>query len=154
MGKKKLEVSTRAKSHTSRDLSDHIVGETSFVEEGVEDAPVKDIGWDVKQAEVDSGVQLREDKGEGEAIIVRSFDFKANPEAFREDPPTKQELFNAHIGQIEMILMQDGLKLFTDVEPRLKLSKKKEGYRITIAATPRKGWGLLEKPQTLSEILQ
>jgi len=139
------------RSHKNRQLEDHILGETEVVENSQEE---KDINWEAKQGVVESSTKLEDDTGHGDAIVVRSFDYKANPEAFRLHTPSKQELFNAHIKQIEVHLWTDGLKVMTDVSPKVMLSKKKDGYRIVVGAEPMRGqsFSLRDKPQTLSEI--
>lgn len=143
----------KQRKHDSKDLSDHIVGKTKFIEINATDAPVDNIGWDVQQAEVHSDVQLSEDTGFGGAVIVRAFEFHANPEAFRIHTPTAQELFNSHLMQIEQSLMVDGMKVMTDVAPRVKVSKDKTKYKITVGAEPMKGQTLLERPKTLTQIV-
>ena len=96
---------------------------------------------------------LEDDRGEGDAVIVRRFVFGMNPEVFIEHRPTKQELFNAHLRGIEMALFGDGLKIFDDVPPRITFDVEKKQYSIFIAARPRKGYLLQETPQTLREII-
>lgn len=140
------------RSTDSRNLADHVTGETSIVEKSVLDAPVRDVAWIVKQAEVHSETNLEQDTGTGTPVIVRSFDFKANPESFRLHTPTRQELFNAHFGQIESMLIMDGYKIFEEVSPKVMLSKDKTGYRIVVGAVPRMGWGLPFTPKTLTQV--
>jgi hypothetical protein len=148
----RLTKADKKRAASSRNLEDHILGETTTVEKGAIGAPVQDVPWDVKKAEVHSDVTLEQDTGEGNAVIVRSFDFKANPEAFIKQPPSTQELFNAHLGQIEVFLLKDGLKLFQGVNPRVMISKNKKFYRIIVGAEPRTGWSLDQTPQTLSQL--
>lgn len=112
----------------------------------------QDTSWDVKKGEVHSDTKLEDDKGEGRAVIIRAFDFKANPETFHQHIPTRQELFNAHYKQIEVSLMVDGMKVFDEVAPRVMLSKDKTGYRIMVGALPARGHLLHTKPQTLTQI--
>lgn len=143
----------RVRKHTSRDINDHIVDKAKVTEIGAKDAPVENVNWDVTKGEVHSTTQLTDDTGSGGAVLIRSFDFKANPEAFKDRLPTEQELFNAHLRQIEIVLLQDGLKVFTDVKPRLKISKSKTHYRITIGAEPMRGFLLHERPKKLTELV-
>ena len=130
----------------SRELSDHIVQQTT--------AEVDGNKMDVTEGEVHSDVDFSMDKGEGKAVIIRSFDFKANPEMFNLRTPSGQELFNAHAKQIEVHLWKDGLQVMPDVKPQLKLAKNKTGYRIVVGAEPAKGHILssLDKPMTLMDI--
>lgn len=107
---------------------------------------------DVSTIETQSRTKLEDDTGHGTAAVIRCFTFGANPEAFRQHPPTKQELFNYHLKHIEMELWKDGLKPFPESEPRLQMNKAKTHYQIFVAAKPAKGHLLYEKPQTLSEI--
>lgn len=96
---------------------------------------------------------LEDDVGHGEAVIVRCFTFGMNPKTFLERKPTKQDLFNSHLRGIEMALFGDGLKVFDEVPPRLVFDVKKQQYSIFVAARPRKGIMLYERPQTLREII-
>ena len=105
--------------------------------------------------EAQSQTNLEQDTGEGNATIIRCFTFQMNlekPELFIERRPSKQDLFNSHIGGIEMALFKDGLVPYDVVAPRIVFDTKKLQYSIFIAARPRKGWLLQERPQTLSEI--
>lgn len=140
---------------SSKDIEDHILGETSATVHSGLDTNAKGYNYDVKQGEVHSDIKLEADQGDGKTIVIRSFDFKANPAAFKERTPSKQELFNAHAKQIEIILWKDGLKVMPDVRPQLILDKKQRGYRIVVGAEPEKGHLInsltLDKQQTLSQ---
>lgn len=141
---------------SSKDIEDHILGETAAtVHNSTLDGKESVVNYDVKQGEVHSDVHLEDDEGSGKTIVVRSFDFRANPQAFREYTPSKQELFNAHAKQIEEYLFADGLQVMPDVKPQLILSKKREGYRIVVGAEPRQGQIITrrdqDKIQTLSQ---
>lgn len=98
---------------------------------------------------------LEDDRGEGNAVVIRCFTFQMNmehPEIFIEKRPTKQDLFNAHISGIEAALWKDGLKPYLEVKPRITFDSKKLQYSIFIASLPMKGWVLNETPQTLTQI--
>lgn len=138
------------RAQSSRDIEKHITGEAEVIDSG--DIAAKDVKWDVKQGEVHSDIRLEDDIGYGDAVILRSFDFKANPQTFKENPPTTQELFNAHLRQLEIHLMKDGLKVYTEASPQIRISKDKTGYRIVVPAQPMKGHRLLERPHTLTEL--
>lgn len=129
-------------------VDDHIVDKVGITEQTGE----KDIQWEATKGEVESTTNLEDDEGHGPAVIVRSFDFKANPAAFHEHTPSKQELFNAHAKQIEIHLWKDGMQVMPDVDPKVILSKKRDGYRIIVGAEPAKGNLLYQTPQTLSQI--
>lgn len=107
---------------------------------------------DVSTIEAQSRRNLEEDKGEGDVAIIRCFKFGINPTAFKEHPPTKQELFNAHYKGIEMALWKDGMKVMPEVHPKIVVNQKKMTYQIFVGARPMKGYSLEERPQTLSEI--
>ncbi len=123
-------------------------------EENAIGAPVKNFTWDAQQAQAESSTHLEDDMGSGEVAVIRSFTFAANPEAWRIHRPTKQELFNHHVKQIEVLLWQDGLKLNTDSNPSVKFNTKKTKYTIFVAANPARGQilGWEHKPQTLTQI--
>lgn len=103
-------------------------------------------------SEASSETKLEYDVGQGDPVVIRRFTFGANPLAFQEHPPTKQELFNAHAKGIEIALWRDGLKVFDEVKPRIVLNAEKTHYEIFVAAKPMKGHLLMERPQTLAEI--
>lgn len=108
---------------------------------------------DISKGEVHSDVHLEDDTGHGGAAIIRSFTFGVNREAFKNYPPTKQNLFNAHLKQIEIALWGDGMKIMTDVQPSIKFNKKKTQYTIIIGAKPQKGHLLLQTPKLLKELV-
>lgn len=146
---------SKARSASSKNIEDHILGETHVTVDSSLDDQARTTNYDVKQGEVHSDIKLEDDIGHGKAIVVRSFDFKANPQAFKERTPSKQELFNAHAKQIEIILWKDGLQVMPDVYPQLVLDKKRRGYRIIVGAEPMKGNIIMmndqDKLQTLSQ---
>lgn len=110
---------------------------------------------EMQSVEAQSRTSLESDLGEGEAVIIRCFTFQMNlekPELFIERRPTKQDLFNAHIGGIEMALWKDGMKAYMEVAPRITFDVKKLQYSIFIAAKPMRGYSLTERPQTLTEL--
>lgn len=145
----------KARAASSKDIEDHILEETAATVYSGIDEGNKSTNYDVKQGEVHSDIKLEEDIGHGKPIIIRSFDFKANPAAFRERTPSKQELFNAHAKQIEIVLWKDGLKVMPDVKPQLTLSKNRKFYRIVVGAEADKGNIITsldqDKMQTLSQ---
>lgn len=108
--------------------------------------------WHTNEISTESDVHLEDDLGKGDAAIIRMFEFAANPEAFRMQIPTKQELFNHHLKQIEIMLWGDGLKVMDDVDPKVTVNKAKDKYRIFIGAKPQKGHILREQPRTLSQL--
>lgn len=134
---------------TARSTSGKVANQTTFVEKDAKGAPVKDIAWQASQIEAQSDTKLEDDTGYGKAIVIRMFEFAINPNGW-PNKPTKQELFNAHLHGIEVMLWRDGLKVMTDVEPRLSIGKKK--YRIWVAAEPARGHLLNETPKTLSQL--
>ena len=108
--------------------------------------------WQVKTLGAESETKLEDDKGEGGLVKLFFFDYAANPVAFKKELPTAQELFNAHVKEIEIKLWEQGWTVYTDVAPRLMLSKKKTHYRFIIPAIPSRGRIVREQPKTLSEI--
>ena len=146
MAIRKASVDRRVRGAKERKLEDHIVGKVGITEQSLE----KDIQWEATKGEVHSDVRLEDDTGHGKAVIIRAFDFQANPEAFRSHVPSKQELFSAHREQIVGMLYADQLKIYEDVEPRVIISKNKRNYRIVVAGLP---WGMSRASiPTLSEI--
>lgn len=140
-------------SHKNRRLDDHLTNKFEVVEENAKDAPVKDVAWKGQTLDTQGDIALEEDTGHGTAVVVRCFTFAINPDAFRKNKPTKQELFNAHYKQIEIELWKDGLKVFPEWNPKVNLTKNKKFYSIFVASTPARGHLLNEKPKTLTGIL-
>jgi hypothetical protein len=138
---------------SSKDINDHLTGETQVKVINSVDSASKVHDYDVKQGEVHSDIHLEEDTGHGKSIVIRSFDFKANPQAFKDRTPSKQELFNAHAKQIEILLWKDGLNVMPDVKPQLILSKQRNHYRIVVGAEPRKGQIILPSDQNKHQTL-
>jgi hypothetical protein len=108
---------------------------------------------DISKVETASETHLEDDKGSGHAVIIRVFEFAANPEVFKRHKPTRQELFNHHSKGIEAMLWADGLTVVPDVNPRVTVNKKKTKYHIFVGAMPSKGHLLNVAPQTLTEVL-
>lgn len=125
----------------------------------VKDAPIvggefvtEDGNWQGQTVEVKSDTHLEDDHGTGDPVIIRTFQFAANPLAFQQTP-TQQDIFDSHKKGIEALLWQDGLSPAQDIPPRFIVSKGKDKYAIIIAARPSLGQTLIEKTQTLSEII-
>ena len=133
--KKVVEKADKNRSQSSRELSDHIVESGQVIDEQSIEGE-KDVQYEVSKGEVHSDVHLEDDKGVGKAIVLRHFDFSANPEAFRAQTPSKQTLFNLHKNQIYAHLMSDGLSVFEEVSPKVMISKNKRFYRIIVAGLP------------------
>lgn len=116
-------------------------------------ADIKDLQWEGEEVQAESTTKIGDDKGSGHAVIIRSFEFSANKDTFRQHKPTAQELFDSHMRGIESLLWRDGLKFYKDVEPRLIFSKGNTSYRFIIACLPSLGNTLVDTPQTLSQLL-
>ena len=112
-----------------------------------------DTNWDLNAAAVESETKIEHDEGVGNAAVVRTFTFGANPEVFAQHKPTRQELFNAHYKGIEQALWRDGLKVIPEVNPQVRISDDGKSYAIVVGAEPMRGHILTEKPSTLKELL-
>lgn len=123
------------------------------VELDAKDSPVKDIQWEGEEIGVESDTKIESDKGTGQEIILRFFDFAANPQTFRQQQPTEQQLFDSHRKGIESLLWTDGMMPYNIIEPRLLFSKDKTHYRFVVACVPSLGNTLIDKTKTLSELL-
>lgn len=123
------------------------------IEKNPIDSSAKEIAWQANEVQVDSETKLESDTGWGAAAVIRRFTFSVNPESFKKQIPSKQELFNHHLKQIEIFLWKDGLKIMTDVAPALAFNKKKTQYTIIVGALPMKGQLLNQTPTTLSQLV-
>lgn len=90
------------------------------------------------------------DPGVGEAVIIRQFTFKRNPEF--KGTLTKQELFNMHWRQISNVLWGDGVVPLEHIDPRIEFGTRGE-YTIFITCRARLGTFVAEKPETLNKLL-
>ena len=119
------------------------------------DAAAESFKWEAARAETESTTHLEDDTGHGGAAIIRQFTFSANPQTFKHNPPSRQELFNHHLKQIEILLWQDGMKIMTKVAPQLTFNSKKTKYTIIVGALPMRGQILPHgmTPKLLKEIV-
>lgn len=126
------------------------------IEKKPKNGPIKEnLEWEGETLQTDSKINLADDKGAGQAVILRFFEFGVNPEAFKKQQPTAQMLFNSHLRGMESMLWKDGLKVYADVEPRFMFSKDKTKYRFIIPAIASNSYGAmtLEKDaKSLSQI--
>ncbi len=123
------------------------------IEKDAKDSPVKDLEWEGEEVGVESTTKLEDDKGTGKEIVLRFFDFAANPEVFKIRKPTAQELFNTHHKGMEAMLWSDGLSPYQLIEPRLLFSKDGSQYRFVISCIPSLGNTFVDKSRTLSQLV-
>lgn len=109
--------------------------------------------WTGQEVEVTSD-PLIEGSNPGKTIVLRSFYFKANPELLKAQKPTKQQLFDSHVKQIELMLWNDGLMPFKEVEPRVITSKKRDEYKIFMACEARPGVTFAHNPTKLQDLIK
>lgn len=102
---------------------------------------------------VTSKTKLEEDLGTGDVILLRTFEFGANPEMFKNGEPSGQDVFNSHMKGILGMLWGDGLQPVPEIEPKLIFSKDRSKYLIMVGARPSLGQSVLETPKTLTEII-
>ncbi len=105
--------------HSSRKIQDHIVQEGSLKATTEVGGAVKNVGWDVKEAEIHA--DPIEDSGTGAAAIIRTFYFKLPPKL--PEVPGKEELLDWHKKHTVIpTLWKDELTLIQ--EPRIVMGKK------------------------------
>ena len=115
--------------HESKNIEDHLGDKFETI--GTKDK------WYGQEVEVQSDTLV--DSGKGKPVIMRFFEFRADPITFKRDNPTNQQLFNTHAQQIRTFLWKDGLQPLEIMEPRIIRAKKQDGYRIMITCQPRPG---------------
>lgn len=108
---------------------------------------------EVSSIETQSQTKLEDDKGTGRPLVIRTYTFQINKEAFKFHVPTKQELFDTHVRGLEMTLWRDGLTFAKDHDPQILFNKGRTHYTIFIVAEPSRGNVLTDKTQTLTEIV-
>ena len=114
---------------------------------------------DIRSLETASKTHLEDDEGTGQAVIIRRFEFKLNPDELTRHVlvtgsyPNKQDLFNSVLKGIEITLWKDGLKVFPDQDPRVIVDDHYTKFEVFVASIAQKGQRILETPQTLSQIV-
>ena len=112
---------------------------------------------DVASLETKSETRLEDDRGEGNVNVIRKYTFKANPKAFHQHQPTKQDLFNHHLKGIEISLWKDGMQFNTDIEPQLHFDEKKAMYHIFVGAKVARGhivpYQIMDADLSLSKVV-
>ena len=103
--------------------------------------------------EVKSDTKLEQDTGTGEAMVMRTFQYIANKEMFKNGRPSSQAIFEAHQKDIAGLLWSDGLTPATDVEPTFIFTPDYSKYLIMVWARPSIGQTLVDNTKTLTEIL-
>lgn len=135
----------------SKNIEDHIVAEGHGVEIGAEKAPVKDINWDVKSAEVHADPLV--DGGTGPTLLVRRFKFQLPPGLAEQ--PGHDELLDWHKKHTVIpTLWKDELELAD--EPRI-IADKKGAFTIVAICAPRNVLGVKsfihERPELLQNMM-
>jgi hypothetical protein len=121
---------SKRRAHDSRNIDDHLVDKTKFVELNAQDAPQTNIDWDVQQAEVHSDPVY--DPGTGPKAIVRRFNFQMPP---GKRTTTTEEIFDYHKkNTVIPMLWKDELELLD--EPRI-IAGKKGAFTIVAICSPR-----------------
>lgn len=120
----------------------------------IEEKEVKKVDWegneyDAETVRSESTTKIEDDKGVGSPFILRFFEFAANPETFKYQKPTAQQLFDHHRKGIESMLWTDGMRPYEGVEPRLIFGKDR--YQFVITCVPKEV--LLDSTRTLSQLL-
>lgn len=115
-----------------------------LIKEKDEDVGVGVHKWYGKEDRTDD--KLMHDKGKGEPIVIRLFEFKFPPTL--ERLPTKEEILTPeYLRQVKINLWSDGLRLV--MEPRVAIDK--EGCKIFAPCQATTGNSFLEEPKTIQE---
>lgn len=86
------------------------------------------------------------DKGKGEPVVIRLFEFKFRPDL--KDLPTKEQLLTPeYLKQIDVELWADALRRVA--EPRVVITK--EGCQVFVPSVAKTGQSFLEEPKLLQE---
>lgn len=140
------------RSHKKKDLDAHIKAEAQLLERNAIDAPVQDVKWDVKNAEVHADVDLKLDDGSGRPIILRQFEY-IFPPGVQYKPREEDILTEGYIQFLKsQLYFADELDLIE--KPRVYIDEK--GFKIFATCQARKGSIIpgTAKLQTLTEIAQ
>lgn len=115
-----------------------------LIGEKAEDLGIGEHKWYGKEDQTDD--RSIHDKGQGEPVMIRLFEFKFKPGL---DPlPTKEQLLTPeYIKQIQVQLWSDSLRLV--MEPRIFIDK--DGCKIFAPCVAATGSSFLEQPKLLQE---
>ena len=117
-----------------------------LVEKNAVDSPVENIKWYGKESQTDE--KPMHDKGKGEPVLIRLFEFKFPPTL--EHLPTKEEILTPeYLKQVRINLWADGLRLISDDLIRIDINK--EGCKIFAPCQATTGNSFLEEPKTIQE---
>lgn len=115
-------------------------------EKNAVESPVEDIKWYGKEDQ--TGDASIHDKGEGEPIVIRLFEFKFPPTL--EKLPTKEQLLTPeYLKHLNNILWGDALRMV--LEPRVSINK--EGCKIFVPCVARTGQSFLDEAKLLQEYI-
>ena len=115
-----------------------------LVEEKAEDLGIGEHKWYGKEDRTDE--KLMHDKGVGEPVLIRLFEFKLAPNT--EKLPTKEEILTPeYIRHLRASLWADALRLV--MEPRVVIDK--ESIKIFAPCQATMGNNFLEEPKTIQE---
>lgn len=92
------------------------------------------------------------DPASGKPVILRVFEFRFDPKI--KKAPSKQELFSSHSKQVMTLLWSDGLRPIEGVNPRVAIDMKRRTYRIVVVAEARLNTTIIEKPNSLNDLLR
>ena len=123
------------RSHKSRDINSHIKGKAEVTEVNAENSPVKDIKWDVQQAEVHSDISFKEDDGSGRPIILRQFDYVFPPG--NQHRPSEDDILTP--GYLKFLEAQLYFVDELDLVQKPKVMIGKDGFKIFATCQARKG---------------
>lgn len=114
------------------------------VEKNAVDSPVDNIKWYGKEDRTED--ESVHDKGTGEPVVIRLFEFKFRPGL--EKTPTKEELLTPeYLKQIDITLWGDGLRRV--MQPRTHITE--EGCKIFVPCQAATGHSFLDQPKLLQE---
>lgn len=103
-----------------------------------------DIKWYGKEDQTSE--QSIHDKGKGEPVLIRLFEFRLSP--LLETLPTKEQILTPeYIKHLKVTLWSDGLRLL--MEPRVVIDK--ESIKIFAPCQASMGNNFLEEPKLLQE---
>ena len=115
-----------------------------LIKETDDELGIKEHKWYGKQDQTETN--LLHDKGTGDKIVLRNFEFKVNPEL--KTLPTKEQILTPeYVKHLSVLLWADSLRLLTTPEVRID----KEYIRVFAACVPRTGATLSEEPKYLQE---
>ncbi len=116
-----------------------------FIKDKDDELGIGEHKWYGREEQTESN--LLHDKGVGEPIVIRNFEFARTPGS---DKPTKEQILTAeYVKHLQTLLWADSLRMV--LEPRVNITDDK--IIISVPCQARTGATIMETPKYLQELI-